>query len=142
MLGSIAAGGVALIAMGLSRSMVAMAAAGFCAGATLPFANVHSQAIWQTQVPPELQGRVFSVRRLIAQFTYPLGTALGGVIAAVFAPGLATALLGGVAGAFGIAQFMNPQLEHVEDKAWLDAMAERRAPGGSKAPFENPTRGS
>ena len=47
----------------------------FCMMFFFPISNVHSQAIWQTQTPRELQGRVFSVRRLIAQFTSPLGVA-------------------------------------------------------------------
>ena len=34
--------------------------------------------IWLTQTPHELQGRVFAVHRLIAQFTWPLSAALAG----------------------------------------------------------------
>jgi MFS transporter, DHA3 family, macrolide efflux protein len=40
---------------------------------TLPIINGSSQAIWQSKVPPDLQGRVFAVRRMIAQFTTPIG---------------------------------------------------------------------
>ncbi|MCH8906513.1 MAG: MFS transporter, partial [Candidatus Heimdallarchaeota archaeon] len=36
-------------------------------GITTPVANVSSQNIWQVVVPPELMGRVFAVRRTIAQ---------------------------------------------------------------------------
>jgi len=32
---------------------------GFFMEGMIPFMNAHSQAIWQTQVPRELQGRVF-----------------------------------------------------------------------------------
>jgi len=39
-----------------------------------PFMNAHSQAIWQTQTPRELQGRVFAVRTMIAWVTIPLST--------------------------------------------------------------------
>jgi len=31
-----------------------------------------SQAIWQSKVAPDIQGRVFSVRAMIAQSTLPL----------------------------------------------------------------------
>jgi MFS transporter, DHA3 family, macrolide efflux protein len=40
---------------------------------TIPIINGSSQAIWQSKVPPDLQGRVFAVRRMIAQFTTPIG---------------------------------------------------------------------
>ncbi len=40
---------------------------------TIPVINGSSQAIWQSKVPPDLQGRVFALRRMIAQFTTPIG---------------------------------------------------------------------
>lgn len=43
--------------------------------------NGCSQAIWQSKVPPDLQGRVFATRRLIAQVTAPLGMAIAGPLA-------------------------------------------------------------
>ncbi len=87
--------------------------------------NSHSQAIWQTQTPRELQGRVFSVRRLIAQFTWPLGTALAGWAGGLFDPGLIVAILGILLAVFCLAQLFNPLLLRVEDKAWLDSLAAR-----------------
>jgi hypothetical protein len=66
---------------------------------TAPVANAHSQAIWQAQTPPELQGRVFAVRRVVAQFTAPLGTMLAGWAGGRFSPGsvlLALAVSGGL----------------------------------------------
>jgi len=85
--------------------------------------NAHSQAIWQIQTPRELQGRVFSVRRLIAQFTSPLGVALAGWVGGQFDPGLVIAILGIMLLIFSTAQLFNRSLLRVEDKAWLDAMA-------------------
>jgi MFS family permease len=44
-------------------------------------ANASSQAIWQAKVPPDMQGRVFSARRLIAWLMAPLTPAVGGILA-------------------------------------------------------------
>jgi DHA3 family macrolide efflux protein-like MFS transporter len=46
-----------------------------------PVINSSNQALWQSKVPPDIQGKVFSVRRVIAQITSPLGALLGGVLA-------------------------------------------------------------
>ena len=40
-----------------------------------------SQAIWQSKVAPDVQGRVFSVRRLMAQITAPVAFLLAGPLA-------------------------------------------------------------
>jgi hypothetical protein len=102
----------------------------------VPFMNAHSQTIWQTQTPRELQGRVFSVRRVIAQFTWPLSTALAGVAGGLFNPGLVIAVLGGVLVVFCVAQLFNPTLMRVEDKAWLDDMAALRGPALVPSPAQ------
>ncbi|HYG63454.1 MAG TPA: MFS transporter [Thermoanaerobaculia bacterium] len=39
----------------------------------IPIMNASSSAIWQAKVAPDVQGRVFSMRRMIAQFTIPIG---------------------------------------------------------------------
>jgi hypothetical protein len=67
------------------------------------------------------------VRRLIAQFTWPLSTALAGWAGGRFNPGTVIAVLGIVLTVFCIAQLFNPYLLQVENKAWLDEMAEARA---------------
>jgi MFS family permease len=97
-----------------------------------PVANTHSQAIWQTQVPRELQGRVFATRRVIAQATGPLGMALAGALAARFDAGYVTAGFAVVLVLFCIGQLFNRNLLHVEDKEYLDRMAESQevAAGG------------
>lgn len=46
-----------------------------------PIANASSQAIWQSRVPPEFQGRVFSSRRLISWFTTPIAPLAAGLLA-------------------------------------------------------------
>lgn len=52
--------------------------------------NGANQAIWQSKVAPAVQGRVFSVRRFIAQITAPVSMVIAGPLAdRVFEPGLA-----------------------------------------------------
>jgi MFS transporter, DHA3 family, macrolide efflux protein len=46
-----------------------------------PLINASNQAIWQSKVEPDLQGRVFSARRLIAWFTNPISPIIGGTLA-------------------------------------------------------------
>ncbi len=46
-----------------------------------PIINGSNQAIWQAKVAPDLQGRVFSARRLIAWFTNPISPIIGGTLA-------------------------------------------------------------
>jgi len=46
-----------------------------------PLINTSNQSIWQAKVAPDLQGRVFSARRLIAWFTQPIAPLIAGVLA-------------------------------------------------------------
>jgi MFS transporter, DHA3 family, macrolide efflux protein len=46
-----------------------------------PLINSSNQAIWQAKVAPDVQGRVFSARRLIAWFTNPISPIIGGTLA-------------------------------------------------------------
>jgi len=117
--------GLAQIVFGFSPFLFLTAAMQFILPAMIPIMNSHSQTIWQTQTPRELQGRVFAVRRLIAQFTFPLSTALAGWLGGRFDPGLVIAVLGAVLVVFCIGQLFNPYLLRVEDKAMLDGMAAR-----------------
>jgi MFS transporter, DHA3 family, macrolide efflux protein len=43
--------------------------------------NGSNQAIWQSKVAPDVQGRVFSARRLIAWFTNPISPIIAGTLA-------------------------------------------------------------
>jgi hypothetical protein len=53
-----------------------------CALSTLfaPLVNSSNQAIWQAKVAPDVQGRVFSARRLIAWMTNPISPLIAGVL--------------------------------------------------------------
>jgi MFS family permease len=46
-----------------------------------PLCNGSNQAIWQSKVPQDLQGRVFSARRMIAWLTTPIAPIIGGTLA-------------------------------------------------------------
>jgi MFS transporter, DHA3 family, macrolide efflux protein len=61
----------------------------FLGGLFVPLINGSNQAIWQAKVAPDLQGRVFSARRLIAWFTNPISPIIGGTLADfVLEPGM------------------------------------------------------
>jgi MFS transporter, DHA3 family, macrolide efflux protein len=76
--------------MGFGRALPYWLAAHFIMMFVFPLLNGSSQAIWQSKVAPEVQGRVFSVRRFIAQITSPISMALAGPLAdRVFEPALA-----------------------------------------------------
>jgi len=47
----------------------------------IPLVNGSNQAIWQAKVAPDVQGRVFSARRLIAWFTNPISPIIAGTLA-------------------------------------------------------------
>jgi DHA3 family macrolide efflux protein-like MFS transporter len=46
-----------------------------------PLVNTSNQSIWQAKVAPDIQGRVFSARRLIAWFSQPIAPIIAGVLA-------------------------------------------------------------
>jgi hypothetical protein len=62
--------------------------------------NSSNQAIWQAKVAPDLQGRVFSARRLIAWITTPITPLIAGPLADfVLEPAMAEG--GSLTGVFG-----------------------------------------
>lgn len=92
--------GVALVFVGLRPAPPIIAGALFVVMLGAAVINGSSQTIWQVKVPPDVQGRVFAVRRLIAQFTAPLGFLGAGLLAdRVFEPWLAEG--GPLAGSVG-----------------------------------------
>lgn len=61
----------------------------FVADVISPTLNGCNQAIWQSKVAPDVQGRVFAVRRTIAQITIPLAMLLAGWLAdKIFEPAM------------------------------------------------------
>lgn len=78
MLGSIAIGGATFVALGFVQHVWVAIAIEVIAGIAAPFFHVHSTSLYQRSVPPDLMGRVLSVRLLIMRLTMPLGVWLGG----------------------------------------------------------------
>jgi DHA3 family macrolide efflux protein-like MFS transporter len=113
-----------MVVYGLSPWLYLTAAAACLFDSLLPAMNAHSQAIWQTQTPVHLQGRVFAVRRLIAQFSWPMGVSLFGWLGSHVNAAFLFAGMGMVGAIFCAAQLFNPYLLRIEDKAYLDNLAE------------------
>jgi hypothetical protein len=86
--------------MGLGRTLPLWIAAAFFLEVFIPTIIGANQSIWQSKVPPELQGRVFAARGLIATIAEPISKALAGVLADhVLEPGMMPG--GALAGVFG-----------------------------------------
>jgi MFS family permease len=105
-----------------------------------PLVNASNQAIWQSKVAPDVQGRVFSARRLIAWATNPISPLIAGgladfwlepamksstFVAAVFGPVFGTSSGSGMSLLIffcgiaititGIAAFFFPAIRNAED---------------------------
>ena len=79
--------GASIVMAGMSSSVAVVGAATFMFTFSVSSTLAASQAIWQRKVEPELQGRVFAVRRMIAWSTLPLAYIIAGPLAdKVFTP--------------------------------------------------------
>jgi len=86
--------------MGLGRSVAGWSVAIFGGSIFGALVGASNQAIWQRKVPPDIQGRVFSVRLLIAQISGPVAMLIAGPLAdRVLEPGMRAG--GGLAKIFG-----------------------------------------
>lgn len=128
-----------LMLFGIGQTTLIWISASFIGMMFAPVINGSNQAIWQSKVPPDLQGRVFATRRLIAWFVLPLANLLAGPLAdQVFEPamqsggrlsqifgglvgtgpgagmGLMFVLGGGIAGLIAILAYTVPSLREVE----------------------------
>jgi MFS family permease len=82
--------GVILVLGGTRENPWFIAGAAFLFMFTVPIVVGCAQAIWQVKVPPDLMGRVFAVRMMVAFSTLPLAYLLAGPLADyVFEPALA-----------------------------------------------------
>jgi DHA3 family macrolide efflux protein-like MFS transporter len=79
--------GVVLFAAGFPPQVAILATAAFLYFFGIPIVNGCSQAIWQSKTAPDVQGRVFAVRRMIAWSSLPLAYLAAGPMAdRVFEP--------------------------------------------------------
>lgn len=140
-IGFIALGAVGLLITGLHPAVIFPAAGLFLLVFAVPLASGPSQAIFQSKVAPEVQGRVFAMRSLISRSMMPLaflvagpladqvfeplmqpGGGLAGTVGAVLGTGAgrgvglmfvlaAVALLGG-----SLLAYLNPRIRNVEEE--------------------------
>ena len=88
------------LVMGLGTAPVIWGVGAFFTWFFAPIINGSNQAIWQAKVAPDVQGRVFATRRLIAQISGPVAMLLAGPLADyVFEPAMMPG--GGLSGVFG-----------------------------------------
>lgn len=67
-----------MMVFGLGDGMYAWMFGSFMNFFFIPFVNGSNQAIWQSKIPPSMQGRVFSARALIAQVSAPIAMMITG----------------------------------------------------------------
>ncbi|WP_034386821.1 MFS transporter [Deinococcus sp. YIM 77859] len=118
--------GVGIVLMGLSRDVALTAFAFALTVFVMPITNAHSAGIWQAQVPRELQGRVFAVRRVVGRFTVPLGMAFVTALSTALPPGPVIAVLGLLVIVICAVQLLNPVVQRVEDREYVEALAAAR----------------
>ena len=93
-----------VVLFGLGKTLPVWVAASFMGALFVPIINGSNQAIWQSKVAPDLQGRVFSIRRLIAWFVNPAAMLVAGPLAdrvlepSMMESGNLSGVFGGVAG--------------------------------------------
>ena len=81
LIGCIAAASFGLLIVGVNQHLAFPAAGFFLMMLFIPIASSLSQAVFQTKVAPEVQGRVFAVRGLIARSMMPIAYILSGLLA-------------------------------------------------------------
>jgi hypothetical protein len=78
-----------LTLVGVRISIPLIAVCGFGFMFSMPLMNASSQAIWQAKVAPDVQGRVFAIRRMIAWSSGLIAPLLAAPLADyVFKPGM------------------------------------------------------
>jgi len=73
--------GICFILMGISPSFWPVAVGAFGAHLTIAIVYGSNQAIWQSKVAPEVQGRVFATQQMVLRATTPLAYLLSGPLA-------------------------------------------------------------
>ena len=132
--------GVCFVLIGLRPSFWPVAAGAFGAHVTIAIVFGSNQALWQSKVAPDIQGRVFATQQMVTRAASPLAYLLAGPLAdGVFEPfmagggalatelgrvlgtgagrgiGLLFVLMGVAKIAVSLAGTLNPRIRHVED---------------------------
>ena len=131
--------GLGMLLSGLRPSLALVTVAACLCAFAAPMVIGSSQAIWQTKVAPEVQGRVFALRRMIGWSSLPIAYAAAGPLAdVIFEPvmlpggllagslgpilgvgpgrgiGLLFVVLGAVTAVVTVFGYANPRLRNVE----------------------------
>ena len=69
-----------LVLLSTTQTIFYQLAAAIISGFCSPFPHSSSQGIWMSKIEPDIQGRVFATRDLIAGIATPLGAALAGTL--------------------------------------------------------------
>lgn len=81
LMGWLLSGLLGTMVLGIGQALPVWVIGAFATSFMIPIVNASNQAIWMSKVPPHMQGRVFSVRRLIAQVTSPIALLIAGPLA-------------------------------------------------------------
>jgi len=73
--------GISFALMGLATGLPGWVPIWALTMLVVPLINTSNQSIWQAKVAPDVQGRVFSARRLIAWFAQPIAPIIAGTLA-------------------------------------------------------------
>jgi MFS family permease len=79
--GFILGGLLGQMVLGMGQSLLVWGIGIFLASLTNPMTNSSNQAIWQSKVEPDVQGRVFTARVFIAWMVMPIAQAIAGPLA-------------------------------------------------------------
>ncbi|MEO1289652.1 MAG: MFS transporter [Chloroflexota bacterium] len=102
--GFMASGLLGTVVLGAGQTILFWVIGAFAQSAFLSPINASNQAIWQSKVPPDVQGKVFAARRVIAAISTPAAMIIGGLLAdyvfepAMQANGALAPIFGGLVG--------------------------------------------
>ncbi len=105
LLGMFATSVLGQMVLGIGQHVLVWMVGAFSVSFFINILNASNQAIWQAKVAPDVQGRVFATRRLIAQITAPFAMLISGPLADnIFSPAMMPdgALAGSLGGIFGV----------------------------------------
>lgn len=78
-----------IMLMGFGRTLLIWLVSGFLGSFIVPLVNGSNDAIWQSKVPHDVQGKVFGTRMMIAQVSVPVSMLAAGPLAdRVFEPAM------------------------------------------------------
>ena len=87
--GMVSVSALGIMLMGFGRTLPIWLVSAFLGSLIIPFLNGCNDAIWQTKVPHDVQGKVFGTRMMIAQVSVPVAMLTAGPLAdLVFEPGM------------------------------------------------------